>query len=227
MWQLNQKQLNRILFPLADLTKKEVRVLAEKFKLPVLNIKESQEICFVPNSLSEFLSKNLKTRPGPIIEQKTKKIIGQHKGLPFYTIGQRKGIEIVSTANPAFVRQRRTTAGKPFYVSEKDLKKNSLIITQDENDLMRKELIAKDVNWVSVKPPKFPLKIMAKIRYGFLHKAVPAILYNIKRTKKVRVVFLKRQRAITPGQSVVFYSPAEVSTKAGKSQEPLGGGVIV
>ena len=148
--------------------------------------------------LEEFLKRHLDLRPGEIID-KEGKILGKHKGLALYTIGQRKGIGL---------------SGGPYYVLAKDTKNNLLIVTKNEKDLYKKELIAKDVNWISGKPPQFPIKVKAKIRY--LHKPASATVYEIESQGKIKVVFDKPQRAITPGQSAVFY----------KREEVLGGGII-
>jgi len=199
LWKLNQKILKHALFPIGDYTKSEVRKLAKKFKLPVLDIPESQEVCFIQTTTVDFLKKHLKLRPGKIINTKGK-IIGEHHGLWFYTIGQRKRIEL---------------SEGPFYVLDKDIKRNLLIVTQNEKDLYKKELIAKNINWIAGRQPKFPLKVMAKIRYR--HKLASAVVDRNK------VVFRKRQRAVTSGQSVVFYLPRR---QAGKGQELLGGGII-
>ncbi len=203
LWQLKQRQLKSILFPLGDYTKKEVRNLAKKFKLPVLGIPESQEIRFIKDKCDDFLIQHLKLNPGPIVEQAhygVKKIIGRHNGLCFYTIGQRKGVGL---------------SGGPWYVVNKDFKKNILIVSKNEKDLEKKELIAENVNWISGNKPKLPLEIKAKIRYR--HKLASAtICRKIQRTK-YKILFKKSQRAITPGQSVVFY----------KGQELLGGGIII
>jgi len=221
LWMLNQKQLKRILFPIGDYTRKEVENLARKFKLPVLKARKSVEICFIKttihpvksrrarissktklfNGVNDFLKKYLKPNPGKITcltSEVKQRVIGQHQGLAFYTIGQRKGIGL---------------PGGPYYVLDKDLKRNLLIVTKDERDLLKKELICKNVNWISGKAPKFPLKIKAKIRYR--SNLAPATIYKLK-TKNYKLIFSKPQRAITPGQSVVFY----------KGQELLGGGVI-
>ncbi len=211
MWKLNQKQLKHILFPIGDFTKIQVRALAKKFKLPVLDISESQEICFVPNSLNDFLTQYVKLKPGLILTTEGKKI-GQHKGLPFYTIGQRKGIEL---------------SGGPFYVVDKDLRHNVLIVAHFYNhkSLYSKSLIARNVNWIFGKEPKLPFKlyprakifgvgVKAQIRYG--HKAVQAVIAKKSLPKKLKLIFVKPQRAVTPGQSVVFYH----------NQELLGGGII-
>ena len=233
LWMLNQKQLKRILFPVGDYTRKEVENLARKFKLPVLKARKSVEICFVKISVNDFLKKYLKQKPG-LISDPQGKVIGKHQGLAFYTIGQRKGIGLAG--GPAFAK---ATAGKPYYVLDKDFKNNALIVTKNEKDLLKKELICKNVNWISGKEPrllgearpfraaKLPLKIKAKIRYR--QKLAPATIYKLK-TKNYKLIFNKPQRAITPGQSVVFYSPATIFAKgkiwAGKGQELLGGGII-
>lgn len=198
LWQLNQNQLKRILFPVGNHTKTEVKKLAKKFNLPVFNILESQEICFIPTKANEFLVKNVKPKPGKIIT-KEGKIIGRHQGLCFYTIGQRRGIKL---------------SGGPFYVLDKDLKKNNLIVTKNKKDLYKKELSAKNINWISGKEPKLPLKIKAKIRYR--HQPVIATITSRAKSKTYSVEFKKEQRAITPGQSLVFYM----------GQELLGGGII-
>ena len=213
LWQLDQKILGKILFPVGDYTKTEVKSLAKKFKLPVLDIPESQEICFVQTTINDFLKKHFKSKPGKILNTEGK-VVGEHEGLWFYTIGQRKGIKLPNG---------------PFYVLDKNIKKNALIVTQKERDLYKKELIVKNVNWISGKTPKFPLKTMAKIRYR--HKLASAVVDPVrdsKSKKKTRnknisngvdrnkVIFTKPQRAITAGQSVVFY----------KGQKLLGGGII-
>jgi len=197
LWQLSQNQLNRILFPVGIYTKTQVRNLAKKFRLPVAETPESQEICFIADSIEKFLKKYIKEKPGNIMN-KEGDVLGKHSGLWFYTIGQRKGIGL---------------PGGPFYVLDKDLKKNYLIVTRNEKDLLKKELLVKDVNWISGKPPKLPMKIKTKIRYR--HKAASARIYNIQNTK-YKIFFDKPQRAITSGQSAVLYS----------GQELLGGGII-
>ena len=164
LWKLSQKQLKHILFPVGNYTKPEVRKLAKKFKLPVFDSPESQDICF-----------NLPSR------------------MKFYTVGQRKGIGL---------------SGGPFWVLGRDSKKN-LILTKNEKDLYKKELFFKNANWLSGKSPKFPLKVKAKIRYR--SKLALATVYQ-----NHKVIFGQPQRAITSGQSVVFY----------QGEALLGGGII-
>jgi len=198
LWQLNQKQLAKVLLPIGEIANKtEVRQLAKKFNLPVAQTKESQEVCFIQNTTEEFLKKYLKAKPGAI-QNKAGQTLGQHSGFWFYTIGQRKGIGL---------------SGGPYFVVDKDFKKNILIVSNNENDLLKKDLIAEKVNWVSIQPSKFPLKVKAQIRYR--HVPASAMLYQLPATN-YKLVFAKPQRAITPGQSVVWY----------QGEELLGGGVI-
>ena len=199
LWQLTPELLNKVLFPVGGYTKKEVKQLAKNFKLLAKDISDSQEICFIQTTIEGFLKKHLGTKPGKIVDRKGK-AIGRHQGLWFYTIGQRKGIHL---------------PGGPFYVLDKDLKRNILIIAKNEKDLYKKELIAENVSWIMGRAPKFPLKVKAKIRYG--HRACPAALIYHLKPNIYKLIFNKPQKAITPGQSVVFY----------KGEEVLGGGIIV
>ncbi|MBL7150120.1 MAG: tRNA 2-thiouridine(34) synthase MnmA [Candidatus Pacebacteria bacterium] len=192
LWTLKQNQLKHILFPLGDYTKKQVKQLGRKFKIPFLDNPESQEICFIKTCLEDFLKKHIKNKKGNIVDTNGK-IIGEHQGLHFYTIGQRKGIRINKG---------------PWYVIDKNMKSNILIVSQKQKGLMKKELIAKDTNWISGKEPKLPIKIKGQIRYQ--HQAISATISRHK------IVFDKSQKAITPGQSIVFY----------KRNQLLGGGII-
>lgn len=194
LWQLSQEQLSHVLFPVGGYTKPEVRKLAKKFKLPTAETPESQEVCFMQDTTNNFLKKYLKSKPGKITD-KTGKILGQHQGLWFYTIGQRRGLEIQQG---------------PWFVVDKDFKKNILVVSKNEKDLDRKESIVKDVNWTL--PVKLPISAEVKIRY----KSAFAKAKISRQGKGVKVVFAKPQKAITPGQSAVFY----------RGQELLGGGVI-
>jgi tRNA-specific 2-thiouridylase len=205
LWMLNQEQLKRILFPIGDYTREEVENLARKFKLPVLKARKSVEICFIKTTINDFLKKYLGERPDKLIcltpgvkHVKEGKVIGEYRGLWFYTIGQRKGIGL---------------PGGPYWVLDKDLKKNRLIVTKNEKDLYKKELFAKNINWISGRKPKLPLKVKVKIRYR--HQPASATIYKLS-TTHYKLTFDRPQRAITPGQSVVFY----------KGEELLGGGII-
>lgn len=196
LWMLNQEQLKRILFPIGDYTRKEVEKLAKKNKLPISKSKKSVDICFVKTTINDFLERHLKKKPGKIIT-KNGKVIGYHNGLWFYTIGQRKGLGL---------------SGGPYYVLDKNLKENVLIVTKKEKDLLKRKFYFKNENWISGKTPKLPLRIKTKVRYNQVLKE--AILKKEK--NKYFVEFKKSQKAITPGQSAVFY----------KGEELLGGGII-
>jgi len=202
LWTLKQKQLKKILFPIGDYTKIEVRAMAKKFNLQVHDKQDSQEICFINTDIQDFLNKNIKAKSGDIITTEGKKK-GKHRGLAFYTIGQRKRIKIGGIG--------------PFYVVKKDFKNNVLIVGQsDFNEaLFKKEMIVKNTNWLPGKP--YFGKCKVKIRS--MAKAVPARVMNYESRIKncVKVIFNENQRAINPGQSAVFYLKDEV----------LGGGVIM
>jgi len=210
LWQLTPELLNRVLFPVGGYIKKEVEQLAKDFELPFKDVSDSQEICFAGKSINNFLEKHLKMKKGKIVNIKGE-ILGEHRGLWFYTIGQRKGIEL--SGGLAFARLRRAFVGNPFHVLNKDIKENLLVVTQDEKDLYKKELIAKNVNWISGKVPELPLKAKVKIRYR--HRPASAVIKK-HNSGKIKVIFDKPQRAITPGQSVVFC----------QREELLGGGII-
>ncbi len=200
LWGLNQKKLKHIIFPVGDYAKIQVRQIAARFKLPTFSVPESQEICFVQDTVKDFLSRHLKVKSGAILTSEGKQI-GEHQGLPFYTIGQRRGVGL---------------SGGPFYVVDKDFKKNNLIVTPlfKDKTLYQKSLVTKNINWISGQEGKLPLKIKAQIRYG--HKAVSALIIKKLKSKTYLLTFTNPQRAITPGQSVVFYD----------NQELLGGGII-
>ena len=206
LYTLNQKKLKRCLFPLGDYTKDEVREIAGKNeilkdKFQKENQKESQEICFITSKYyGDFLKKYLKLKSGDIIDANNN-ILGEHKGLPLYTIGQRRDIGIGGTG--------------PYFVVDMNRRKNQLVVSNNKNDknLFAKELTVKKVNWISGSIPKLPLKIKAKARYRM--KECSAVVDKVD--NKYTVKFLKSQRAIMSGQSVVFY----------KGDEVLGGGIIV
>ncbi|MFH1643125.1 MAG: tRNA 2-thiouridine(34) synthase MnmA [Patescibacteria group bacterium] len=192
LWRLNQKQLSKVLFPVGGLIKERVREIARKNDFLKKVGKESEDICFIEKDIVGFLKDSLKMKEGDIINEKNEKI-GRHSGLFIYTIGQRKNI--------------RVSSSKPYYVRKIDIKKNILFVTSDEKDLYAKKIKVKNMNWLS-KNTKFPIKVLAKTRYG--HEGARAVVDGNM------IEFVKAQRAITPGQSIVFY----------KGQELLGGGII-
>jgi len=202
LYTLTQDKLKHLLFPLGNLTKQEVRVMAKKMGLPVYDRKESQDICFLAGEkIQDFLKKKIQTRPGKIMDIETQKVLGEHQGLPFYTLGQRKGIGIGGTG--------------PYYAVKLDFGKNILWVTSKTNDpkLQGKMLKLGKVNWIAGRSPKFPFQCRVKIRYS--HLPAEATIEKVK-NDHLSVIMEKSQRAITPGQSAVFYS----------GQELLGGGII-
>lgn len=199
LYTLTEEKLSKIIFPLADLTKPEVRELAKKYGLSIASKPESQEICFVgSNDHNDFLKKYLDLKPGPIVTLDGQ-TVGEHKGLPLYTIGQRKGVEIGGIG--------------PFYVASLDYSKNILYVTSDGEgpELFRARLEAGDLVWAG-HAPEFPLSCQAVIRY----RHAPCEVTIDRAGDSYTVHFNKPQRAITSGQSIVFYQNDVV----------LGGGII-
>jgi tRNA-specific 2-thiouridylase len=202
LYNLTQKKLAHLIFPIGDYTKDEVRTMAKKMGLPVHAKKDSQEVCFVNNDLKSFLDRWLKIRGGEVRDIKNKKILGRHEGLVFYTIGQRRGIGI--------------GASKPYYVAKLDTRKNILWVTDNPEDkaLYKKDLVAKQVSFVSGEPV-LPLKVEVKIRSTA--PFVAAVVSHKAGQNRYKVIFKKPERAVTPGQSVVFY----------RGEEVIGGGIII
>lgn len=207
LYALSQQQLSHVLFPIGELDKPVVRQLAEKYKLPVFNKKDSTGICFIgERKFNDFLKNYLPAQEGNI-ETDTGEVIGQHQGLMYYTIGQRKGIGIGGTKNKAEL---------PWFVLEKDLKRNILIIGQstDHPTLYKTILRASQLNWISGFRPDDSRHYQAKIRYRQTQE--PCYL-SFDSNENMTVVFDHPQRAVTPGQSVVVYD----------NEICLGGGVIL
>jgi len=182
LYNLEQKNLSKTIFPLGDLTKQMVRKLAKKLKLKVADKKESQEICFVEDDFGKLLS----PREGKIVDLEGK-VIGKHKGYQLYTIGQRRGLGL-ARKNPAYV--------------VKIDPKNNILTVGDRGDVYGDDLTAGELNWISAANIDVPTKVKAKIRYN--SPGAEAEILPISK-EKVKVIFKKPQFAITPGQSVVFY----------------------
>lgn len=202
--QLNQEQLKDVLFPLGDICKPKVREIAEKYGLSTAEKKDSTGICFIGEKrFREFLKNYLPCKKGKIIDNKGN-VVGEHEGVIYYTLGQRKGLNIGG---------RRDGNGDRWFVIDKDVKNNNLIVSQGEGDeLFSKGLITYNVNWIPDKPKTKEFDCYAKFRYRQPDQKV-----HVKILKdKICVDFYEKQRAVTPGQYVVFYSETEC----------LGGGVI-
>jgi len=203
LWGIRQQGLERTFFPVGEFTKPEIRQIARNLGLRTAEKKESQEICFIPdNDYSRYLQMKrpeLETQlqDGEILDQQDN-LLGVHRGYPFYTIGQRKGVGIAT--------------GQPVYVTEIDAGNNRIKVGSN-HDLLHSGLIAENVNWVSIESLKEGIGIEAKVRYN-----APGAPAWIQPTSKgnVEVKFKKPQRAVTPGQSVVFYQDDLV----------VGGGII-
>lgn len=215
---LTQEQLAHTLFPLGEFTKVETREMARRYGLRVSEKRESQDLCFIADGdYHNFVRRNRPeaVTPGPILDARGNPL-GTHQGLPFYTIGQRKGLGIA--------------VGEPLYVTALDSARNALIVGHAD-ELGKRELVARDVNWI---PPRLagelstaPVRVTAKIRYRAAEQ--PATLYPVDLTPVdltpaaarsgevlVRVEFDQPLRDITPGQAVVFYN----------GEHCLGGGII-
>ncbi|ACF13886.1 tRNA (5-methylaminomethyl-2-thiouridylate)-methyltransferase [Chloroherpeton thalassium ATCC 35110] len=203
LWGLSQEILEKARFPLADYTKDEVRALARKYDLPVAEKDESQEICFIPdNNYERFLKDALpnlaeKIAGGKILDTNQNEL-GKHRGYPFYTIGQRRGLGISTPA--------------PVYVTDIHAEDNTIVVGS-KDDLLHSGLIATDLNWIAFSKLQEPFQAEAKIRYK--DTAEPCVVTPLE-TGCVQVTFETPKRAITPGQAVVFYS----------GEELLGGGFI-
>ncbi len=197
---LTQEKLAHVLFPVGDYTKQEVRALAEKFNLPVASKDESQDLCFLGDGdYRRFLREHSEkaAQPGPILDQSGNEL-GQHNGLSFYTIGQRKGLGI--------------TTPEPVFVLQKDVERNALVVGSHAA-LGQQELTAVSVNWLNGTPPEQPLKAQIKIRY----KAKPAWGTVVDEGNgRCHVRFDEPVFGITPGQGAVFYN----------GDICLGGGII-
>ena len=201
LYRLNQKQLKHILFPLGNYTKEQVRVLARKMDLPVAEKPGSQEICFLPQDdyrlfLKQRLGGNEKCLlPGPVVD-KNGKVLGQHKGAAFYTIGQREGLGIA--------------LGVPAYIIDINARDNRITVGS-KNEAFSRSFLVEQPHF-AINRPKIKFAAEVKIRYN--SKEEKAKLEPFK--GKFKVEFRKPQFAITPGQSAVFYRKGAI----------LGGGVI-
>lgn len=204
---LNQEQLAHSLFPIGQLAKAEVRALAKKAGLPTHAKKDSVGICFIgERKFKAFLNEYLPAQPGDI-ESDQGKVLGQHEGLMFYTLGQRQGLRIGG---------QKDKEEAPWYVLAKDLKRNVLVVGQGQEhpQLYSQILTAEQVHWIGRPPQDFPLRCKAKTRY---RQADQPCRVEVEAQGRYRVSFEEPQRAVTPGQSVVFY----------EGEVCLGGGVIV
>ena len=182
LYSLSQEQLRHTLFPLGGYTKEEVKKIAQNLELDIYNKPESQD--FITGDYSFLFNKV--PRSGPILN-KQGKVLGRHKGIPFYTIGQRKGLGVSN--------------GERLYVTAIDPERDTIVVGKKE-DLLGDKLIASNLNWIDIKKYEKSFKVKAKIRYRHEEAEVEVIPWD---KEKIYVKFREPQMAITPGQAIVFY----------------------
>jgi len=195
---INPEQLSKILFPIGKYTKSQVRKMARDFDLPNAERPDSQGICFIGKvDFVEFLKQYIPEKHGNIVDTENN-ILGKHSGVWYYTIGQRKGLGL---------------SGGPYFVVNKDLKKNILVVSKDEADLEKNEVIVRNMNWFLDMSNNLPLKVTARTRYR--QSPAPSTLQRGE-NGDYKLVFSSPQRAITPGQFAVVY----------QGDQMIAGGVI-
>ncbi len=198
LYTLTQAQLKNVIMPCGEYTKDEVRKIAEEIGMDIYNKRDSEEICFVPDGdHGKFISEITKVKEGNFID-KDGKVLGRHKGIVYYTIGQRKGLNL--------------SLGKPAYVIDIRAKTNEVVIG-DEKDIFSKNALIDNVNFIHLEDFEDGMETECKIRYQA--KPSPARIYHHEKGM-VRVEFSDPQRAITKGQSLVMYNGDIL----------LGGGII-
>src|SRR3989344_650931 len=214
LYRITRKALARTLFPLGKLTKSEVRTLAKEHNLVTADKKESMGICFVGKvGIKDFLSQFVKTKPGKVVNQQGR-VIGEHDGAIFYTIGQRHGLDV--------------GGGLPYYVVGKDMKKNEVYATTDLQDekLWSREIKLTDIHWINKPPVRSrelrisnsedkPSSLSVRMRHRA--KLIPVKILDLLSNTQARVELDEEVKALTPGQSAVFYS----------AEECLGGGIVI
>lgn len=207
LYELSEDKLKYILFPLGNFTKNKTRKLAEKFNLSVKDKKDSYGICYIgEKDMQKFLGGYIEEKPGNIIDKNNpanngaSNILGKHNGLHYYTIGQRQRINIGGTG--------------PYYVLDKDYKNNNLIVTNNnEDELLYKKIInITNIHWINSVPN---LSLKCKARFRNLQELIKIKI--IEKNNNINIIFNKPQKAIAPGQTIVFYIRNKV----------LGGGIII
>ncbi|MGR5061622.1 tRNA 2-thiouridine(34) synthase MnmA [Photobacterium sp. DNB22_13_2] len=209
LYTLSHEQIGRSLFPVGELEKPEVRRIAEEQDLITAKKKDSTGICFIgERKFTEFLSKYLPAQPGNIETADEGKVIGEHQGLMYHTLGQRKGLLIGGQKGGGGNEE-------PWFVVDKDVERNVLIVGQgkDHPRLKSDGLVAAQLHWVDRQPIREPFKCTVKTRYR--QQDIPCTVIPVD-DETIKVIFDEPQIAVTPGQSAVFYS-GEIC---------LGGGII-
>ena len=204
LYRLGQKELVRVLFPLGDYLKSEVREMAKKAKLSVADRSDSQGICFVGKvNVKEFLKNKLVEKKGKVLDVKGR-VVGKHDGVWFYTVGERGGWQITAKFKDPI---------PPLYIVEKNVERNELVVGEDK-DAKRKSFEVGELNWIGEKPGLQGPTLKVRIRHG--GELISAKVFQHKVTN-LMVEMERGVRGVAPGQSAVFY---------GKDGECLGGGVI-
>ncbi|CDN42414.1 MULTISPECIES: tRNA 2-thiouridine(34) synthase MnmA [Paenibacillus] len=203
--QLSQEQLASAMFPIGDLPKPEVRRIAEEHGLATARKKDSTGVCFIgERNFKQFLSGYLPAQPGPMVDLRSGETKGRHDGLMYYTLGQRQGLGIGGSGN-----------GEPWFVADKDLESNILYVVQGESHprLYSSSLTASGINWIAPELPAGEIRCAAKFRY---RQRDQGVTLRLSADGTAEVVFDEPQKAVTPGQAVVFYD----------GDTCLGGGTI-
>ena len=199
LFTLRQPELKRLLLPVGEFPKSDIRRIAADAGLPVADKPDSQEICFIPDGdYRKFVGERVTPKPGELVDA-SGKVLGTHPGIQYFTIGQRRGLGL------------QGNTGEPMYVTSIDAVSNRVVLGSHD-DLMRTHLWASRINYLAGEPPDEPTEITAKIRY----KASEALATLTPRGDWAELRFLEPQRAVTPGQAVTFYQGEEI----------IGGGII-
>ncbi len=197
LYTLGQEELGHLLLPIGDYHKRQVRQKARDLGLPVAERPDSQELCFIPDGdTRHFLAERLGAQPGPMVDERGREL-GRHSGVAFYTVGQRHGLGL--------------SQAQPYYVVRLEAEANRVVVGP-ETSLYQRSLRVEGVSFVMGVSPSLPARVAAKIRYR--SPEAPATL--VSRDDEMELIFDEPQRAIAPGQAVVFYQGDEV----------IGGGVI-
>lgn len=200
---LSQREMERVLFPVGHYEKEEIRAIALRSGLPVADKPDSQEICFIPGDYRDFLRTRVEPTPGDIVDT-SGAVLGSHEGVEFFTIGQRRGLGI-ATAEPRYVVAVRPST--------------ATVVVGSRDELLQEALWASRVNWISGQAPAGPIEVAAKIRYKA--SEAPATVTPLP-GKSAQIRFQDPQRAVTPGQAVVFYQDEEVMGGGYIELEPVG-----
>jgi len=199
LWQIGQAELSRALFPIGDLTKREVRALAKKFRLPNADKPDSQGLCFAGDmAMEDFLARFIPLAPGPVADMQGR-VIGEHRGAALYTVGERHGFSVRSAPRES-----------AHYVVSVDLKRNTVVVSKDRADAERKKVFLEHAHWIGGAPT---LPLTASVQARYRETPVPA---TIRKEGGRIAAYAETPRLFAPGQSLVIYA----------GEECLGGGTI-